>query len=182
MHSFDKFIIGDAADLKDTDFACMVSTTGIVNFLINYNDTTKALTLFRDINDPFLKFSQFGDVFYGKNGTDLNLCKLEGFEYMVDPADDLKSLANSEATIKLIHKEGALPDLKLYLRTFDEGIINVQWTYWTKPTQGKRQHLPVPDLLVNTTRSAKNASAIGNFVKITRNPFTIKIVNTPEST
>ncbi len=30
MHSFDKFVIGDAADLEKTDFACVHQTNGVI--------------------------------------------------------------------------------------------------------------------------------------------------------
>jgi hypothetical protein len=55
--------------------------------------------------------------------------------------------------MKLIHKAGILPDLNFTVRMFDEGIVNVKWT-WLNATNGKRQHAEVPDILVDTSRAS----------------------------
>jgi alpha-glucosidase (family GH31 glycosyl hydrolase) len=185
VHYFDKFIIGDASDLENTDFACVhFARGGISQLTPKYDATTKTLALFRDpLSDPNpLMFSQIGNVFYGNKKTDLNLCQEKGFEYEVDPKTDLQSLlAQPEATFTLIHKEKVgLPDLKVTVGTYDEGIINVKWTY--ADATGKRTHFPVPDLLVDTSKKSKNVTApIGDFVVITMDPFTIKIRSNKES-
>ena len=64
-----------------------------------------------------------------------------------------KMLVQPSATMRLIHKAGILPDLNFTVRMFDEGIVNVKWT-WLNATNGKRQHPEVPDILVDTSRAS----------------------------
>jgi|LauGreDrversion4_2_1035121.scaffolds.fasta_scaffold38232_7 hypothetical protein len=74
------------------------------------------------------------------------------YQYKIAPEINLeKALLEPSATLRLIHKGGILPDINFTVRMFDEGIVNVHWT-WASTTNGKRQHPPVPDLLVDTSR------------------------------
>jgi hypothetical protein len=68
---------------------------------------------------------------------------------------------------------GALPDLNITLKVFDEGIINVRWT-WPLETVGKRRHFEIPETVVNTSRPSRSSDQIGRHVIIERNPFSIK--------
>jgi hypothetical protein len=79
---------------------------------------------------------------------------------MLDPAFDNETvfaaaLQQPQASFKLIHKQKALPDLNLTIRVFDEGIMNVRWT-WANTTNGtKRSHFEIPDVIVNTSRPSR---------------------------
>lgn len=137
-HSLDSIIITDAADLNTTDFACGYTEAGdIIQLEQEFNNVTNALRIFSDpnsLNFP-LKFSMISNIFYGSTlNKDLNLCKQSQFEYRLDPIYDDNAtfasiLSKSEVSVRLIHKIGVLPDLNLTLRVFDEGIMNVRWTW-----------------------------------------------------
>jgi hypothetical protein len=121
-----------------------------------------------------LKFSQITNIFYGSDAKkDLNLCKQSTYEYEI-PADFnlTEVLSSSSGTIPLVHRAGSLPNLTLSLRIFDEGIINVKWTWQTQPAPlGYRKHFEVPDEVVNTTRGAFSGDALGRRISIRRSPF-----------
>jgi hypothetical protein len=58
--------------------------------------------------------------------------------------------------MRLMHKIGVLPDINITLRVFDEGIINVKWT-WPQDTTGKRRHFEIPETVVNTSRPSRGS-------------------------
>jgi hypothetical protein len=75
--------------------------------------------------------------------------------------------------MRLIHKAGILPDLNFTVRMFDEGIVNVKWT-WLNATNDKRQHPEVPDILVDTSRASPQGQAVGRHIIIQADPFMIR--------
>jgi hypothetical protein len=98
------------------------------------------------------------------------VCSGRNFEYILDPIFDndtafAEALKKPEVSMRLIHKIGALPDLNITLRVFDEGIINVRWT-WPQNQTEKRQHFEIPDVVVNTSRAARGSDQIGRHVTI----------------
>ena len=156
-HHMDKIIIGDAEDLSDTDFACAFTTNNeILELEVDYYSSNKTLKIYRPetFDDTRISFSQISNIFYGNNSKDLNLCSRTHFQYKLAPETQLdKILGQPSATMRLIHKAGILPDLNFTVRMFDEGIVNVKWT-WLNATNGKRQHPDVPDILVDTSRAS----------------------------
>jgi alpha-glucosidase (family GH31 glycosyl hydrolase) len=87
-----------------------------------------------------------------------------------------QELSKPEATFRLYHKTGVLPDLSLTLRVFDEGIINVKWTWpedGTLPAD-KRKHFEIPTSVVNTTRASRVGDMVGKHVIIKTNPLVIQ--------
>ena len=96
------------------------------------------------------------------------------YQYKIAPEINLeKALLEPSATLRLIHKGGILPDINFTVRMFDEGIVNVHWT-WASTTNGKRQHPPVPDLLVDTSRPTPQGQAVGRHLIVQADPFLIK--------
>ena len=121
-----------------------------------------------------LKFSKISNIFYGSSTSgNLNLCRSVSYEYVIPEEFDLtKVLSSSNGTIPLMHKGGVLPNLTLSLRMFDEGIINVKWTWEQQPAPaGHRIHFEVPDDIVNTSRPTYKSDALGRHITIQRNPF-----------
>ena len=138
-----------------------------------YNPTAQILRIYANKQslDYPLKFSRISNIIYGSTqNKDLNLCSERHFEYMVDPVFDndtafAEALSKPEVSMRLIHKMGALPDLNITLKVFDEGIINVRWT-WPLDTTGKRRHVEIPETVVNTTRPARSNDQSGRHVII----------------
>jgi hypothetical protein len=64
-----------------------------------------------------------------------------------------------------------LDNIELTLALFDQGIINVKWSW--KNSDGKRTVFKVPDELVNTTRRDVSGikDTLENFVNVTDSPF-----------
>lgn len=101
------------------------------------------------------------------------MCSSTNYEYMVHNWTDVERQLNSpEATMRLIHKAGVLPDLNLTVRMFSEGIVNVKWT-WLNTTNGKRQHPEIPDILVNSSKPSVQGQEIGRHIIIQQDPFMI---------
>ena len=121
------------------------------------------------------------NIFYGNSDTDLNLCKELSFEYRLDPiySDPVslaKELIKTETSMRLIHKKGILPDLNLTLRVYDEGIVNVRWTWMNPGVNNSRMHYEIPEVLVNTTHSSRKngTDAIGKHIIISVDPFKLE--------
>ena len=175
-HHLEKILIGDAEDLADSDFACAFTTMNeVIELEVEYYSNNKTLELYRPVNfdDTRLVFSKVSNIFYGQNSKDLNLCNRTHYEYKLENGTDLnKLLVQPSASMILIHKGGILPDLNLTVRMFDEGIVNVKWT-WANSTNGRRQHPEIPEILVNTSRSSPESQAIGRHVIIQADPFMI---------
>ena len=78
--------------------------------------------------------------------------------------------------MRLIHKAGLLPDLNLTLRVYDEGIVNVRWTWMSPGTNNSRKQFEIPEVLVNTSHAprANGTDAIGKHVIIYNNPFRLE--------
>jgi hypothetical protein len=151
----------------------------IVQLFPTYNDATKTLVIDRppQFDDERLSFSDIVSIFYGKKGVDLDLCDQSHYEYKLAPDTVLeKLLVKPSATMQLIHKGGVLPDLNLTVRIFDEGIINVKWTWWDTANNKVRHHPEIPKLIVDTTRPTPAGQEIGRHVIITADPFTIQFV------
>ncbi len=150
--------------MESIDFACGYTEGGdIIELETDYSNKTNSLKIYVSPNslDYPLKFSKLSNIFYGSSkNKDLNLCSQSHFEYMLDPAFDNETvfaaaLQQPQASFKLIHKQKALPDLNLTIRVFDEGIMNVRWT-WANTTNGtKRSHFEIPDVIVNTSRPSR---------------------------
>jgi hypothetical protein len=74
----------------------------------------------------------------------VNLCNNQThFQYYLDPIFDnatlfAETLAKSQASFRIIHKLAELPDLNVTIRVFDEGIMNVRWTWPDGGAKGKR--------------------------------------------
>lgn len=94
---------------------------------------------------------------------------------MIPQEFDIASvLSSNEGSIPLVHKAGVLPDLNLTLRIFEDGILNVKWTWNTdKLPSGKRRHFEVPHDIVDTSRPSKKGDALGRHITIQRNPFAL---------
>ena len=80
---------------------------------------------------PDLKFSTISNIFYGSsNKKDLKLCREIDYEYYIPEEFDLAPILQSNnGTIPLVHSAGALPPLNLFIRCYDEGIMNVNWSW-----------------------------------------------------
>ena len=162
-HSLESIIIADAPDLFNTDFACGYTEEGdIIQLEREYNDDLKTLKIFSNPQslDYPLKFSKLSNIFYGSTkNKDLNLCSERHFEYRLDPIFDndtvfAEALKKPEVSMRLIHRIGILPDLNITLKVFDEGIINVRWT-WPNDQDAKRKQFEIPETVVNTSRPAR---------------------------
>jgi alpha-glucosidase (family GH31 glycosyl hydrolase) len=73
-------LITDAADLKNTDFACMTDENdlSITQLDIAYNSDLRILNISHATGIPLFNMK---DIHFGKTGSDLNLCDLESHFY-----------------------------------------------------------------------------------------------------
>lgn len=121
------------------------------------------------------KFSDILNIYYSGKG-DLNMCtnatsQSHSFNYNIDGGIIPNLTEAKQVQINLTHMAGTLDDVTLNLGFFDQGILNVRWS-WRNGT-GKRYVTKVPDTLVNTT--ARDISAItetlSQYVEIRDKPF-----------
>ena len=59
------------------------------------------------------------------------------------------------------------------MKIYEDGILNVRWTWEEAHPEGKRPHYDVPNDFVNTSKPAKQGDILGRHVRITRMPFSI---------
>ncbi len=98
------------------------------------------------------KFSDIHNVYFsGPN--DVNMCGNTNSSHMFDyniEGGVIPNLTNAKAvSVNLTHMGKVLDPVTLHLSFFDQGIINVRWTW--KNATGKRAVLKVPDMIVNST-------------------------------
>lgn len=80
-------IITNAADIMDTDFACMTTEADhtVIPLNFNYNADLKLLTLsWSTGNIPTMVVK---DIHFGKTGKDVNMCNLNSHFYEIDTID-----------------------------------------------------------------------------------------------
>lgn len=125
-------IITNAADLKDTDFACYTSQVdhSVTKLTTTYSDTEKAETLTIATTDGSpIDLGVMKDIHYGTSATDLNLCDISSQYYKVSgDALDLTGVSTKTTLTSLTTKD-LLPDLELTLTLLETGVVNVHWTY-----------------------------------------------------
>jgi hypothetical protein len=119
---------------------------------VSWDSATKALHI-----TPLqtTKFSDILNIYYSGMG-DLNMCtnatapvSQHSFNYNI-VGGVIPNLTNTkQVQVNLTHMAGVLDDVTLDLGFFDQGILNVRWS-WRNQT-GKRLTLKVPDTIVNTT-------------------------------
>ena len=126
-----------------------------------YDASLKTLTLTPKQAD--LKFSQIENIYYGSKAKgDLNLCSLDtAFQYKIISStypysENLTNITGvKNVTFELKYLGNAkLDNVKLTLGFFDQGILNLKWS-WADPT-GKRKVFPVPDEVVDTSERDLN--------------------------
>lgn len=173
-HILDEIVVVNAPDLEYITTACYFSPTSLTatTMQVSWNPATKALHI-----TPMTatKFSDILNVYYSGKG-DLNMCtnassQSHSFNYNIDGGVIPNLTDAKQVQINLTHMAGTLDDLTLNLGFFDQGILNVRWS-WRNST-GKRYVTKVPDTLVNTT--ARDISAItetlSQYVEIRDKPF-----------
>lgn len=98
---------------------------------MTYDNSSKVLRLTNFNYGAPLKFSQISNIFYGSaSRSDINVCLQATYEYEIPAEFNLTSvLSSNSGNIPLVHKAGTLPNLTLSMRIFEEGIINVKWTW-----------------------------------------------------
>lgn len=126
QHTLGSVKIADAADLKDTDFACVLTLDGGIQDLDVTAADSQLVLAAKKFYEP-LKFSQISNIVYGTKGKDVNLCRMDTYEYSIPAEFDLaKALDAYEASIPLVHEGGVLPKLTLKLKMWlPSNIINV---------------------------------------------------------
>lgn len=130
--ALDSLIITNAADLKDTDFACFTSQVDhSVTMLAATADTTagaETLTIKTTDGSP-IDLGVMKDIHFGTSATDLNLCDISSQFYKVSgDALDLTA-ATATTTLTSLTTKDVLPDLAITLTLLETGVVNVHWTY-----------------------------------------------------
>lgn len=175
-HLLDEIVLLNAGDLEYITSACYYSPTSLTatTMQVSWDPKTKALHI---APMSATKFSDILNIYYSGKG-DVNLCtnasqsqQSHSFNYNIE-GGVIPNLTNAkQVQVNLTHMAGTLDDVTLDLGFFDQGILNVRWT-WRNKT-GKRHVTKVPDTLVNTT--ARDTSAItetlSQYVEIRDKPF-----------
>jgi hypothetical protein len=148
-HLLDQFIIVNAADLSETNFACYFTPDSLEPQPLTptYLADKQALS----ITSPTpLKFSQILNVYYGSsNKGDVNLCNVHSFDYNIEGG--VPAIAGLKTvTLNLTHMAKTLANVQMTIGFFDQGIINIRYT-WDNQTQDKRVPLGVPQSIIDTT-------------------------------
>ena len=140
----------NAADLADVNFACYFPPNSLVPqaLLPEYLKDQSALTI--KSAGAALKFSDILNIYYGSsNKGDLNVCNPHSFDYNI--VGGLPVYAGLQSvTMNLTHMAGTLDNINLTIGFFDQGIVNIKWT-WMNQTTDKRIPIEVPTSLIDTT-------------------------------
>lgn len=147
--------IVNAEDLKDTDFACVLThRLEIIKMNIAYDNVKKALNISLP-DQQHTYFHQVRQISFGNSKSDLNLCDSENTYHYSIKDGKLPDLTSSNATFLLTHNAKVLPDLNVTLKVLSSNILNVKWTFATVP-EGWRTPFEIPEEIIhvkNETRS-----------------------------
>ncbi len=105
----------NALDLKNTDFACyMSSEMQPTNMSIMYDTTKRALYLYS--SDPLVNitFDDFKTIHFGNSRTDVDLCGGTTYSYRII-GGVIPDLSENNATFGLTNRAGNLPDITVKL-------------------------------------------------------------------
>jgi hypothetical protein len=173
-HHLDSLIIVNAADLKDTNFACYFTPDSLEpqQLTATYQADQKALYL---TSAAPLTFGMLRSVNYGSsNNKDLNLCNPHSFDYNIEGGlPDIKGLKT--VSMKLTHMAGTLDPLRMTISLWDQGVINIRYT-WDTQAADKRVPLGVPTTIVDSTPRdvSKIQDTLDQYITITDNPFQVQ--------
>jgi len=166
----DAFVITDAADLKDVDFACMTNKEDRTLQGVNtaYDSAKKTLTI--TMEQGFIPVFEMRDIHFGVGQKDLNLCDPSVHFYMLADAKTPVDLKTNTATIELASQTpDAARNLKLQLSLYESGVIGVNWTY--ADANGVKTPFQVPTEIVDFPRTLRNkADTLDTYVTITQAP------------
>jgi alpha-glucosidase (family GH31 glycosyl hydrolase) len=161
-------IITNAADLKDTDFACYTSQVDhSVTMLTATADSTEGaetLTIKTTDGSP-IDLGTLKDIHFGTSALDLNLCDISSQYYKVsgDPLD--LTGVTTKATLTSLTTKALLPDLELTLTLLETGVVNVHWTY--ADTSASAPFEVPTDIIQPNKDKVSTTSTLDKFVSIT---------------
>lgn len=128
-HSIDQFVLVNAADLNETNFACYFAPNSLVPQQLDtlYHPEKMALTI--TPRTAGLKIGDINNLYYGSTiKGDLNVCNKHSFDYnIVNGLPDITGLQS--ISFNLTHMAGTLDNIIMYIGFYDQGIINVKWTW-----------------------------------------------------
>jgi len=120
-------IIPNAADLKDTNFACAVDRNhgSIFDLDISFDGNTMTL----EKSSSSMELFELRDIHFGDRTKDLNLCDpaTQYYKFKDGKIPDL-NVATVTKTLESL-TPSAIRDLKLTLTILDSGILNIYWTF-----------------------------------------------------
>ena len=93
-------MILNAADLSETDFACVTSSSdrSAKNITQKYDEKEKTFTLSADDGKTDFDLDAMRDIHFGNSKKDLNLCNPSSNFYRVDDIAKIKANLNSNTT------------------------------------------------------------------------------------
>ena len=148
----DKFIITNANDLKDTDFACYTDflTHEVTVMQAQYDNSSQTLNISASDGKPVNMFS-LRDIHFGQSSKDINLCNPEiNFYRTVD--GKLPDLSKAQSVFQLKSAiAGMLPNLNMTLSILKNGQLNIHWNY--DDSQTMEQPFEVPESVINVNKS-----------------------------
>jgi hypothetical protein len=127
----DKFVIADAPDLNETDFACLLkdSIYSMQPLKADFDSSSQTLTFSQTDGSPIDPFTM-KDIFYGNSKKDVNLCDFAGSLNYYHTADFAQvDLSANQTEVILVNSNPVYANLSLQLKVFENGAVNVFWNY-----------------------------------------------------
>lgn len=166
-------IITNAADIADSDFACMTTEADhtVIPLDLNFNSELNLLVLsWSTGNIPTMVVK---DIHFGKKGQDVNICDLSSHYYSIDTIDkqaQLWRLNLKSATPQVAH------ELVLDISMFEGNIVNIHWT----EKDHADEYFEVPDSLLGLDRSKKRIDINEDWIELvngTNNQLKVVVKN-----
>ena len=171
------FIIGNAGDLKDTDFACVYDNTKLTKtqLTVTYDDTLKTLSLANGTD--VISFFNMGNVYFGNKGKDVNLCDASTNFYAIKDGNAPDLSKNTVETTLVSLTPNALRELKITFSVLSTGNLNIHWTY--SDMTGVKVPFEIPNLIIDVNRTdLLEGAKLSDWVTISSvSPIVISVKN-----
>jgi len=174
----DKFVIADASDLKETDFACLNNGDmyNLVTLPFAYDDDTMTLSIDMSAQTPF----NMRDIYFGNSKTDLNLCEPYSTTNYYHTKDNAAiDLTKSQVEVELVSTNPVLKNLALKMAVLENGSVNIELNY-ADEKDASRKFFTVPTDLVDTGKDKLAEEPLSTYVTATQvegQPLALAVLN-----